>query len=69
MGLDQSLTNAGQERNIEVGPLAQSDVMGDRIIRLFGTLLDNNYFVRAILIGRFESYVPDAWKIRHFGPE
>jgi phosphatidylserine/phosphatidylglycerophosphate/cardiolipin synthase-like enzyme len=43
-----NFTEAAQQRNIEVGLLLQSRVVGERVCRFFETLLDNGHFVRAI---------------------
>jgi len=43
-----NFTEAAQQRNIEVGLLIQSHVVGERVCRFFETLLDHHYFLRAI---------------------
>jgi PLD-like domain len=43
-----NFTEAAQQRNIEVGLLVQSHVVGERVCRFFETLLDHHYFLRAI---------------------
>jgi phosphatidylserine/phosphatidylglycerophosphate/cardiolipin synthase-like enzyme len=43
-----NFTEAGQDRNIEVGLLVRSPVLSERLSRFFESLVDNNYFRRAI---------------------
>jgi phosphatidylserine/phosphatidylglycerophosphate/cardiolipin synthase-like enzyme len=43
-----NFTEAAQQRNIEVGLLIRSHVVGERVCRFFETLLDHHYFLRAI---------------------
>ena len=43
-----NFTEAGQDRNIEVGLLVRSAVLSERLNRFFESLVDNHYFRRAI---------------------
>jgi len=43
-----NFTEAAHERNIEVGLLVRSAVLGERLVRFFEALVDNQYFHRAI---------------------
>jgi phosphatidylserine/phosphatidylglycerophosphate/cardiolipin synthase-like enzyme len=43
-----NFTEAGQNRNIEVGLLVRSAVLSERLSRFFESLVDNRYFLRAI---------------------
>lgn len=43
-----NFTEAGQDRNIEVGLLVRSSVLSERLSRFFESLVDNHYFRRAI---------------------
>ena len=43
-----NFTEAGQERNIEVGLLVKSRTVGERLRRFFDALLNTGYFVRII---------------------
>ena len=43
-----NFTEAGQDRNIEVGLLVRSSVLSERLARFFEALVDNHYFQRAI---------------------
>ncbi len=43
-----NFTEAGQDRNIEVGLLVRSAVLSERLSRFFESLVDNHYFRRAI---------------------
>ena len=43
-----NFTEAGQDRNIEVGLLVQSPVIAGRVSRFFEALVDSQFFHRAI---------------------
>ena len=43
-----NFTEAAQHRNIEIGLLIQSAVLGHRIRRFFDALVDTGYFVRVL---------------------
>jgi phosphatidylserine/phosphatidylglycerophosphate/cardiolipin synthase-like enzyme len=43
-----NFTEAGQDRNIEVGLLVRSSVVSERLSRFFDALVDSSYFHRAI---------------------
>ena len=43
-----NFTEAGQNRNIEVGLLVRSAVLSERLSRFFEALVDNHYFLRVI---------------------
>ena len=43
-----NFTQAGQDRNLEVGLLVRSPVIAERLARFFEALVDSQFFSRAI---------------------